>query len=179
MSKERPKLYLAGPLFTPEQLSVLATMEIISKDGGWEYFSPRLGAASLEMKRVMQAKETPSLELRQAIFNDNTLNIDDADLLIAIIDDRDAGTMWEMGYAYKASVPIVSFTSKGFGMNIMLSQCVIGHAKGFEQLRDILEIYKSAVEADTARVKARAIGEIQAKYLIREAPVEGPKEGKQ
>jgi nucleoside 2-deoxyribosyltransferase len=172
-----PKLYLAAPLFTPPQILLLEQIETLASSLGYSYFSPRQGSASKTIGASFKAGLKPSQEVLAQVFKDNVENIDDADLLIAVIDGRDAGTLWEMGYAYKSNVPILSFTDQGFGMNIMLSQCVIGHVKGIQQLDDALCLFKGAITS-SAQLSAESIANIMAKYLIPVQLTEGPAEGK-
>jgi len=63
------------------------------------------------------------------IFGDCIKAIDRADVVCALVDgpDADSGTSFEMGYAYKAGIPVIAIRtdfrqSQDRGVNIMLSQ---------------------------------------------------------
>lgn len=67
-------------------------------------------------------------------------------MMLACIDDFDAGTMWEMGYFYmlaQASGPpknrILAFSTQQHGLNIMLAQSCDGF---LASLTDIERFFK-------------------------------------
>ena len=121
----------------------------------------------------------PDQELRLAVFTDNVVNIDDSDLMLAVIDDRDSGVMFEIGYAYRASIPIVTYTSKNYGSNLMLAHSIIGHTKIIESVREVLRIGNPhlALERKVTEYGA-AVAEIQFKFKSTVALKEGPDEHK-
>ena len=87
------KLYFAGPLFSAAERSWNAEVAAALREAGHEVFLP-------------QEQETG----RDAagIFRTDVGGIDWADALVAVMDgpDPDAGTAWEVGYAY-GKKPIV------------------------------------------------------------------------
>ena len=88
------KLYFAGPLFTTAERTWNAEVVAALRAAGHEVFLP-------------QEKE-PGLDAT-GIFAMDVGGIDWADGLVAIVDgaDPDAGTCWEVGYAYGSAKPIV------------------------------------------------------------------------
>ena len=137
---EKPKCYLAGPFFTPEQLQFIRLVENEIIDADFDLFSPRLGDHA---KIMNEQKLYQDEELRHKVYTENAINIQDSDLMLAIIDDRDTGTVWEMGFATATNVDIFSTTNKGFGMNLMLAHCIIGHSKAIEELAEGLNLLQS------------------------------------
>jgi len=201
MSKN-PRIYLAAPFFTPEQLSFVTDIEKLIIDAGYDLFSPRLGGNALEMNEQIAAQKKwdndkrlrrtspkttgeprppkpspPSQELRRAVFNDNWMNIDDADLVVAVIDDRDVGTVWEMGYAFAKHVPIITTTRADYGMNLMLAECIIGHTKTLEELSAALSLGYPNIGFDTQTEDwGGTIALIQTRFKTELALKEGPNE---
>jgi len=88
------KVYFAGPLFTTPQRTWNAEVVAALRAGGHEIFLP-------------QEKE-PGLD-GAAIFAIDVGGIDWSDGMVAIMDglEPDAGTAWEVGYAYGTKKPIV------------------------------------------------------------------------
>jgi len=95
------RVYFAGPLFTQPE---------------WQWNSRLAG----ELRRLgldivlPQNEAEPMLKgLKsfdpEALFSSNTMEIEMADIVLAILDqaDPDSGTCWECGYAFKAGRPIV------------------------------------------------------------------------
>lgn len=110
------KLYFAGPLFTTAERSWNAEVAAALRAAGHQVFLP-------------QEKE-PGKDAA-GIFAADVDGIDWADGLVAIMDgpDPDAGTSWEVGYAYGVKKPIVlvrtdfrSMAGNAGDYNPMLSQ---------------------------------------------------------
>lgn len=97
----KTRIYFAAPLFTQAE---------------WQWNS-RLADALRELGMniiLPQKKAEPMLKGEKPfdadrLFSLNTSEIENADIVLAILDqaDPDSGTCWECGYAYKAGRPIV------------------------------------------------------------------------
>ena len=87
------KLYFAGPLFSAAERDWNEKLAAALRKGGHEVFLPQ------DQETGMDAA---------GIFSTDVGGIDWADALVAIMDgpDPDAGTAWEVGYAY-GNKPIV------------------------------------------------------------------------
>ena len=87
------RLYLAGPLFSAAERDWNEELAAALRDGGHEVFLPQ------DKEKGLDAA---------GIFRIDVGGIDWADALVAIVDgpDPDAGTAWEVGYAY-GKKPIV------------------------------------------------------------------------
>ena len=86
------KVYFAGPLFTSPERQWNAEVTSALRAAGHEVFLPQ----------EQQSKDGPT------VFAADVAGIDWADGLVAIMDglDPDAGTSWEVGYAFRKK-PIV------------------------------------------------------------------------
>jgi len=87
------RLYFAGPLFSAAERDWNEGLAAGLRNGGYEVFLPQ--------------DQEPGMDAARA-FSTDVGGIDWADALVAIMDgpDPDAGTAWEVGYAY-GKKPIV------------------------------------------------------------------------
>jgi nucleoside 2-deoxyribosyltransferase len=136
------KIYLASPFFNEEQMKVVERLETIIQNKGLDLISPR--QSGLILANMTQEDR---VKFAAIIFSTNCEDIEKSDAIVAVIDDRDTGTIWEMGYGHARFKPIYSFTNRDYGVNVMLSGCVKGHAKGFDQFERMAE--KIATGGDT------------------------------
>lgn len=88
---ENNKVYFASPWFTPEQEEREERLKAKLRSLGFNVHSPKeeavCGAISDE-------------GTRQRIFQGNIRAINDCNIVFAITDGKDMGTIWEAGYAY-------------------------------------------------------------------------------
>ena len=85
------KIYFASPWFTPEQAEREERLKAKLRSLGFNVWSPKENAIC----GAFSDKET-----REKIFSGNIDNIIDADIVFAVTDGKDMGTIWEAGYAY-------------------------------------------------------------------------------
>lgn len=124
---KRHKVYLAGPFFNEEQIQVATEVEKYAELAGLDYFSPRLRCC---------CPPDASYAQRAVSFDMNVKAIQQSDMVIARIDDFDAGTMWEMGLAYANKRPVYAYTTVlGRGLNLMLAQSCKGFIRSLSQLQ--------------------------------------------
>jgi nucleoside 2-deoxyribosyltransferase len=92
---DKPLIYLAGPFFTMSQIWLVDEAKAALEEQGFNVFSPYhevgLGAAM-----EVAPKDLAALEA--------------ANLVYAIVDGLDAGTLFEIGYAIKRRIPVVAYT---------------------------------------------------------------------
>jgi nucleoside 2-deoxyribosyltransferase len=89
----RYKIYLAGPLFSEaEQMYNRTLHEHLSRHFFDVYLPQEVGDTS----------HTREKDEHRAIFAQHVHALDEADIVLAVVDgaDADSGTSWEMGYAY-------------------------------------------------------------------------------
>ena len=108
-------VYIAAPFFNPDQITRVQAIEYLLEKHGFTYFSPR--------KEVV-CPPTATNEQRREAFLSNDRGIREAEFLIAITDDKDVGTMWEMGLAYAVETPVVgvALTLGNAPFNLMLAE---------------------------------------------------------
>lgn len=106
-------VYLAGPWFTPESSvfydAVMNIEKSVRKNSNFKVFYPR-----------MENCKTP-----YETFYNNVKNIKDADIVVAIVCEKDVGTAWEIGMAYSLGkdVYLLGFDDSTFlsHTNLMLA----------------------------------------------------------
>ncbi len=126
--------YLAAPFFKPEEKAVVEKLEKEIEEVGFRLLSPRRSGVLFDMSPEHRK------ESARKIFAQNVMDIEDCDIMIAVIDDRDTGTVWEMGFCHGLGMRhIFTYTEHDYGVNIMLKGCVSGHVKGIEELRKLLK----------------------------------------
>ena len=129
------KIYLAGPFFNEKQLKTIQLIEKEFDKHGFDYFSPRKGGGSIaHLPPEEKRKES------KRIYDSNVEEIVKANILFAVVDDRDTGTVYEMGYFKCLTVATpkprysITYTNENFGLNIMLKESVDAHVVGQEEL---------------------------------------------
>lgn len=90
----KPSVYLAGPFFTMGQRWVVGQAWVALKDMGLSVFSPYHDIGMGPAEEVVQH---------------DIQGIVDSDILFAIVDGLDAGTLFEIGYARALEKPVVVF----------------------------------------------------------------------
>lgn len=124
------KIYLAGPFFNPEQVSVASRIEILCCTNNLEFFSPRLECL---------CPPDAAQEQRTNTFQLNVQHIREASYIFARIDDFDPGTMWELGYAFAHHIPAYAYTTfPGRGLNLMLAESGLLLVRGWPNIERFL-----------------------------------------
>jgi nucleoside 2-deoxyribosyltransferase len=94
------RVYLASPFFTPEQLSVVEKLEaLIMSFDRLVLYSPRADGV---LTTMTQSARNMAASI---IFDTNVKEIEACDFMLAVIDGRDIGVIWEMGFAYAKKKP--------------------------------------------------------------------------
>lgn len=191
-------VYIAGPLFKPEQLAHIGNVEALLTKLGLTFFSPVRGDNSRRMNDQLGLRrewlaargfgpgqprspdiersleqELPVAPITHAVFLDNVTYAETCRLMLAHTDDFDPGTMWEMGAAYAYGVPVISSTILGYGTNLMLVHSVVAHCKGLGEIEEALRLAKPMfdVTRDT-RAVAEATARLQARFLGKQQAIE-------
>ena len=128
------KIYLASGWFNPTQAAELDALEDICDSREWiDLASPR---------RIFVCPPNAPKETQDATFSGNLHHITTADFLIVNTRDKDIGTIWEAGYAYAKSVPIVYFCAglpPGAKFNLMLARSGVKVCTSYAELEDYLD----------------------------------------
>jgi len=146
---EKNKVYFASPWFTPEQEEREERLKAKLRSLGFNVHSPKEEAVCGEISDP---------ETRQKIFKGNTDAIDDCEILFAITDGKDMGTIWEAGYAYGLNmlprffkpIKIVYYCETlGNGQfNLMLAQSGDIVITKFEDVDKLPELLKKGEKVD-------------------------------
>ena len=140
------KVYIASPFFTPIQLDRVERIENRLFDLCIDFFSPR-SFGSLQTMTIEEKREAS-----KKIYNSNVDNIRKCTVLLAVLDDRDTGTIFELGYAaaYARQLEdygvddylIVSMSFVGKGLNVMLRECVDTHISHIHNFNSVFRAIK-------------------------------------
>lgn len=135
--------YFAHPAFTPAQLEFKEKFkEVIRKlpEDTLKILDPFEYSPAIEGDREVKKM------ISKAVVDANEQLIDQSELVIALIDDRDQGVIWEMGYAYARRIPIISISAHNYDVNLMLSGTVMAHVPNVLEneamFRSVLETFK-------------------------------------
>ena len=138
------KIYFASPFFNPEQVEREERLKAKLRDLGFEVFSP---------KEEYFCKPDEGDEVRQMVFDGNCKAIQECDILFAVTDGKDMGTIWEAGYAnginfvvYPSKKKVIVYycetLPKGGKFNLMLAQSgdiIITDFLDMDQLPNLIE----------------------------------------
>lgn len=127
------KVYIAAPFFNPQQL---ATVEKIEQQLDKEqilYYSPRSEGILQDMNPSEQKLS------KTVIYNTNVQAMDDCTHMIAWIDDRDTGTIFEVGYFAGVQKEIVLFVHDTSKISVMLAEAAIAVCDDLYKLKLALQ----------------------------------------
>lgn len=154
-------VYIASPLFTPPQNAMLDELESLLTELEIPFFSPRQDGGDLSK---MSPEERSAAARR--IFKSNIDHLDKCNVYLINIDDRDTGTAFEFGYGYAKQQEawleqgvfgekdahllgldklLVTFSSSGYGLNIMLNDASEAH---FPQRPDMFAALRQLAAQD-------------------------------
>lgn len=125
------KVYIAAPFFIPQQVALVEAAERELGRDGLDYFSPR-SEGTLKNMSVEEQKQT-----RKQIFDSNIQNMNECTHMLAIVEYKDTGTIFEMGYFHAQGKPIIMVSSKLESINVMLGQAAESIATSPEQAANI------------------------------------------
>lgn len=98
----KKRLYFAGGWFNPAQEEEHTRIgNFLERHKNLEVFNPKTAGGDFKV-----GKETD--HMTQVLLN-NCKAIDKADLIVAITDYKDMGTLWECGYAHARQKPIIYY----------------------------------------------------------------------
>lgn len=93
--------YIASPFFNDQQRERLKFIEGLLRVRGFSFYSP---------SKECLVKPNDLEEIRQRAFNENLEAIRNSRMIMALTDDKDMGTLFEVGYGYANGIPIIYFT---------------------------------------------------------------------
>ena len=83
--------------------------------------------------------EFGSMEWRKTTFKSDVDAIDECDVMVAINcqgNYDDAGTMWEIGYAYAKGIPVVLFNNTEKSINLMIADSLHALITSYDELQE-------------------------------------------
>lgn len=125
------KIYLASPFFNSEEINKLEMVKTILRGKGLDVFVPN--------EHQNPHLEFGSLEWRAATFKSDVDAIDNCDIMVAINcqgNYDDAGTMWEIGYAFAKEIPVVLFNNTGETINLMIADSLHSLLTSYDELQE-------------------------------------------
>jgi len=126
-------IYIASPFFNPEEIAFIQRIEQELDSYNVEYFSPRHSGTLQDMSEEEKQKS------KAKIYKENIDNIRLCDIMVAVIDGRDTGTIWEMGYATALGKDIISISNYNYGLNVMLAKSVRIHIVDIDLLVEVVK----------------------------------------
>ncbi len=144
------RLFLAGPFFNDEEVERLDKVKTSLEKMGFEIYSTshrnsriNLGDPGEKNRRFKQLCD----EIRKS------------DGVFAVLDGKDAGTIWEMGYAFAAGKPVIVFSEKDGFFSLMIDQSAT-YLVGFDSLtKEIYEYLKAEDINATPKYKGRTVAD--------------------
>lgn len=135
MQSNKIKVYIAAPFFNEVQINSVSEIEFILSIYNIEHFSPRSTGILRDMNETDRRKKS------DYIFKRNIEEMHSCNIIIAVIDDKDIGTIFEIGYFSALKKydwkKIITFTNENFGLNVMIQKTVDAHIHGISQLREL------------------------------------------
>lgn len=125
------KIYLASPFFDEVEVKRMETVRDILREKKLDVFVPN--------EHQHKELEFGSMEWRKATFNSDVSAIDEADIVVAVNSKGnydDAGTMWEIGYAYATKKPAVLVNLTGDTINLMIADSLHALVTSYDELKD-------------------------------------------
>lgn len=101
IDKNGPKIYLASPFFNPGEFWLMEEMEKILSEEGADVFAPYFDVGHVE-----------DYEDQTTIAQKDLKALEQADVLLALLDTNDPGTLFEIGYARKQGIPVVVYKTE-------------------------------------------------------------------
>lgn len=161
-----PRIFIASPLFNPEQIAIIEKIEELLTKAGYTYYSARKHSGSDRLT----TEQKRSLKNWDPVFESNVQGLDECTVMIAVleyalpekqrlslvVDEEDmergtaineittlelpdAGTVWEMGYHKAQNKIVIGFhTDRAKHLNLMLTHGCDAMVKGFDQLEEFL-----------------------------------------
>lgn len=142
------EIYFAHPKFTPEQIEASEKLTAIfnecvpDENSSPGYFikvnNPFDAFPAVEGSREEKAK------FGNIILHNNIALMDRSDIIVAVIDDRDMGVIFELGYMHAQRKNIITVSAQEYDNNIMIANSVLLHIpnvfteKGTKALKDAI-----------------------------------------
>lgn len=140
------QIYLAAPFFSPKQKEHVRTVQnLLAKN-------PTLDAKNIfiPMEHQMESEEFGSFRWQTGVFNSDMRQVHRATAVVAILDYKldtdginqpDSGTIFEIGAAFDANIPVIMVQfAHDQELNLMLSRSYTAFFNGKNEIKQ-LETY--------------------------------------
>lgn len=130
------QVYLAGPYFTESHKNTIDTVRqmLMKLDDRIVVYSPfHDGIDFTEAGKNVSGDKSLVAKM---IFSENIAAIDKSHIILALVDDRDPGTIMEIGYAVGKDKPVITYSGQDYGVNLMISNSSVAH---YTNLREMVE----------------------------------------
>ena len=128
------KIYLAGPFFSEQELYWVNYVCNHLEKVQFTVLSP-------SRENGILSKDSTDEE-RKNIYQLDINMIDNANLLVALLDHDDPGTYFEMGYAYNRGIPIFGLKTTNKDLNNMILCGSVSISSSIEELIDTIYAYE-------------------------------------
>jgi nucleoside 2-deoxyribosyltransferase len=133
-------VYLAAPLFSEAERAYNLSIAGYLRNNFFEVYLPQ---------EAGDDSDTRNKEEQVRIFSENLRALENADIIVAIIDgaDADSGTAWEMGYAYALNKPVIAVRTdfRRAGMHEEVNLMLEVSSKVVSSTLELLESVKSPI----------------------------------
>lgn len=146
-------IYFAHPAFTKEQIEF--KKKFVSKFN--EAFSNGKHEEAVklldpfEFGPTIEGDREAKKQLSGSILLSNHIMIQKSDLVIALIDDKDQGTIYEVGYAVAFDKKVITISDHDYEVNIMLSSSVLSHIPNVStesSFNNLIQVIESMIKVN-------------------------------
>jgi nucleoside 2-deoxyribosyltransferase len=150
------RVYIAGPFFNTEQRDVIEGIEEELRNRGIAFFSPRLCGVLGEVAPEDRAAKS------KKFYDKNIEMLEHCDIMVAVVDDFDTGTMFEWGYfsckkAKQINNKLVSLSTQGHGLNLMLTHSSDIHVDSYTWMGHAVNCIIQGREFNMFHVSGKAV----------------------
>lgn len=157
MEDNKPKIFIASPLFNTAQHEILDQIESILEQHDYTYYSARKHSGS----DLLTPEQRKDINAWNPVFDSNRQGLDECRVCIAVLEYAypegttlcvvknsvamqvelpDAGTVWETGYLHAQGKLVLGFhtTKQAKHLNLMLTHGCDGLLTGYGSLHSFL-----------------------------------------
>jgi len=136
-------IYLAAPFFNEEQIYLVKSVtDFLENLENVIVYSPMRDGGILN-------QDATDAECDR-VYDDNINAISSVNLVVALVDYKDSGTTFEIGFAAALGIPVVGVALKPDSiMNVMLSRSFSVYCKNFDILSEFVLSYRSLYISST------------------------------
>ncbi|MCD1295413.1 nucleoside 2-deoxyribosyltransferase [Methanocella sp. CWC-04] len=120
------RLFLAGPFFTEEEAGRLDKVKTALEKLGYEVYSTSHRNNRINLNSAVE---------KTIRFRLLCEEISKSDGVFAVLDGKDAGTIWEMGYAFAIGKPVIAFIERDPYFSLMIDRSS-AYLVGFENITE-------------------------------------------